>query len=327
MTTYKDIRGTHIKTVTTDPPAPVNGQMWYNSTSQVMKGFVSNPAGSWATTGSLNQAREALAAAGQAPRDTSLVFGGFNNPTKYANTEKFNGSSWTELADLNTGLANRFGFGISTSALAAGGYNGPPGDTDLVESWNGSGWTETTEMNEGRYSGGSAGTSTSGLIFGGIVTPPFTVPGKCESWNGSAWTEVADLNTARYSLGGTGASNTAALGFGGNPGPRAQTESWNGSAWTEVADLNNGRASSSSAGTYTSALTAGGSPGVQAHTETWNGSAWTEENNLNTARDNVEGGGSTAAAIAAGGYNPSGMLGSAEAWTSPVTSTVTFTAS
>ena len=39
MTTYKDIRGTHITTVTTDPPAPVNGQMWYNSTDQVMKGF------------------------------------------------------------------------------------------------------------------------------------------------------------------------------------------------------------------------------------------------------------------------------------------------
>ena len=41
MTTYKDIRGTHIKTVTADPPAPVNGQMWYNSTTQVMKGFTS----------------------------------------------------------------------------------------------------------------------------------------------------------------------------------------------------------------------------------------------------------------------------------------------
>ena len=40
MTTYAKIYapGTHIKTVTTDPPAPVNGQMWYNSTTQTMKG-------------------------------------------------------------------------------------------------------------------------------------------------------------------------------------------------------------------------------------------------------------------------------------------------
>ena len=57
MTTYKDIRGTHITTVTTDPPAPVNGQMWYNSTDKVMKGFTSNPAGAWATGGDINTAR------------------------------------------------------------------------------------------------------------------------------------------------------------------------------------------------------------------------------------------------------------------------------
>ena len=49
MTTYKDIRGTHIVTVTSDPPAPVNGQMWYNSTTQVMKGLTANPVGSWAS--------------------------------------------------------------------------------------------------------------------------------------------------------------------------------------------------------------------------------------------------------------------------------------
>ena len=54
MTTYKDIRGTHIKTVTADPPAPVNGQMWYNSTTQIMKGFTSNPAGSWSSSTALN---------------------------------------------------------------------------------------------------------------------------------------------------------------------------------------------------------------------------------------------------------------------------------
>ena len=58
MTTYKDIRGTHIKTVTTDPPAPVNGQMWYNSTTQVIKGFTSNPAGSWASATALNTCKK-----------------------------------------------------------------------------------------------------------------------------------------------------------------------------------------------------------------------------------------------------------------------------
>ena len=33
MSNYKNIIGTHIKSVTTDPPNPENGQMWYNSTT------------------------------------------------------------------------------------------------------------------------------------------------------------------------------------------------------------------------------------------------------------------------------------------------------
>ena len=45
MSEYKNIIGTHIKTVTTDPPNPENGQMWYNSTTKVVKGFTANPAG------------------------------------------------------------------------------------------------------------------------------------------------------------------------------------------------------------------------------------------------------------------------------------------
>ena len=65
MSTYKIIRGTHIKTVTADPPAPVNGQMWYNSTEQRVKGFTSNPVGSWSTAANMNTARHSgIASAG-----------------------------------------------------------------------------------------------------------------------------------------------------------------------------------------------------------------------------------------------------------------------
>ena len=332
MTTYKDIRGTHITTVTADPPAPVNGQMWYNSTDQVMKGFTSNPAGTWSTTGSLNQAREGLAAAGQAPKDTGLVFAGFDNPTKYANTELFNGSSWTELNDMNTARTNCGGFGISTAAVAAGGYDGPPGAVTTVETWYGSSWTNATALPAKGYTMGSAGLSTSGLIFGGITTPPFSVLSQnTKSWNGSAWTETSDLNTARYSLGGTGATGTAALASTGNNGSGTQTatESWNGSSWTEVNDVNTARQGVSNAGIYTDALIAAGGPATPAlfaNTELWNGTSWTETSDMNNAVDQSDGGGSTSAAISAGGELP-GVTNQAEAWVAPTTSTVTFTAS
>ena len=73
MTTYKDIRGTHITTVTTDPPAPVNGQMWYNSTDQVMKGFTSSPAGSCQLV-VINTAR--YVPGGGEAQTAGLMFGG-----------------------------------------------------------------------------------------------------------------------------------------------------------------------------------------------------------------------------------------------------------
>ena len=96
MATYKEIKGTNIVTVANDPPAPLNGQMWYNSTSQTMKGFTSNPAGAWSTGGNLNTARAALGGAGDS--SNAIGFGGSPPPAPTAKdiTEQYNGSTWSE---------------------------------------------------------------------------------------------------------------------------------------------------------------------------------------------------------------------------------------
>ena len=57
MATYKEIRGTQIEAVATDPSNPVEGQVWYNTTSNVLKGQGVSTTGSWATVNSVNQAR------------------------------------------------------------------------------------------------------------------------------------------------------------------------------------------------------------------------------------------------------------------------------
>ena len=315
MATYKEIKGTQIEAVASDPSNPVEGQVWYNTTSNDLKSLALTVAGAWATTGSLNQARNQLASAGQAARDSSLVFNGFNNPTKYAQTELFNGSAWTELNDLNAGRAAAWGFGTNTAAITAGGYDGPPGAIAICESWNGTNWTEVNNMNSPGYSGGSAGTSTAGFAFGGITTPPFGILADTESWNGTNWTNTSGMNTDRYSTSGTGASNTQALCFGGSPGQKAVTESWNGSNWTEVNDLNTARAGVAGAGLYTAALCIGGDTGsLTGKTETWNGTNWAEDGDLNTARSFLVGSGnSNASAIAAGGQAP-GNSSAAETW-------------
>ena len=60
------------------------------------------PIGVWATGGSLNTARRQLAGAGL--QGAALAFGGVNPSATQAVTESYNGSSWTEVNDLNTCL-------------------------------------------------------------------------------------------------------------------------------------------------------------------------------------------------------------------------------
>ena len=63
MATYKDIKGTSIEVVSSDPSNPVIGQIWYNTTSQTLKGLEFGAA-AWATGGNLGTARSTLAGAG-----------------------------------------------------------------------------------------------------------------------------------------------------------------------------------------------------------------------------------------------------------------------
>ena len=54
MTTYKEIRGTNIEAVASDPSNPVEGQVWYNTTTNVVKGLVDKNTAvteTWATSG------------------------------------------------------------------------------------------------------------------------------------------------------------------------------------------------------------------------------------------------------------------------------------
>ena len=158
----------------------------------------------------------------------SLAFGGQDAPgANSGTTENWNGTAWTELADLNTARQAMASSGINTAALAVGGVVYPPAAavSALNETWNGTSWTEIADLNTARsYVGGSgSGTTTAALVFGGN-TPPITV--NTELWNGTAWAEQNNLSTARQDLSGAGTS-TAALAFGGSaPSDSAATEEW-----------------------------------------------------------------------------------------------------
>ncbi len=259
MATYLGTHGSRIQNYTTDPDNPNTGEVWYNATAKTLK--FQYPAvttsGSWRTGGTLNTARKYQAGAGA----SSEAFITFGNYPRQAITELWNGSSWTEVNDLNENKGLISGAGTYTAAITSGG-NADPGKSLNTEIWNGTNWTEVNNLPTAVSRNVNHGITTSALSSGGEEPGGVTV--NTNSWNGTNWTEVNDMNTATQLNSGVGADNTSAIAVGNfDPSPAsgpamAKTESWNGTNWTEVADLNTGRENMGSAGIQTSALAIGG---------------------------------------------------------------------
>ena len=135
MADYKTIHGTKVRTYTTNPDNPIEGQVWYNDTDNVLKFQFPNRTSSWRTANALNTARYYVGHAGT--QTAALAFGG-ENPY-YAVTEQYDGTSWTEVSDLNTAVASHGSNGTYTSALASGGNTGST--SAATEEWSGSSTT------------------------------------------------------------------------------------------------------------------------------------------------------------------------------------------
>ena len=287
----------------------ITGDFYYNSTTGQFKTVNDGgaPIGTWASGGNINEPRSQVGGVGT--QTASIMIGGNHGggTPEVNSTELYDGTSWTEVNNLNTARRLLQGMGtVYTSALAVGGYYSP-GYQSIVESWDGSSWTEITDTNSNKGAGGQAGTSTAGIVFAGVPGGPQV---SNEYWNGSSWTELADLNTGRRNIGSSGTVYTAALAFGGSNTPdSAVVEQWDGSSWTEVSDLNTAREESAGAGTSTLALASGGAPHPKANVEAWNGTSWTEVNDLATARRELAAQASnsqTSALVFAGSTAPGG---------------------
>jgi hypothetical protein len=291
MTTLKGIKGDQIRYLDQDP---------------VLQGVAG---GSWASGGDLNEAK--IPGFGVGTGATSGLVGGGYVPPGTANTEVYNGTSWTEVNNLATAFFYGNGFGTAAAAIVAGRDVPAAPKSSAVESWDGTNWSSPgASLNTFKYQSGTAGTQTAGLIFAGLNPLVPTTTAQTESWNGTTFTEVADLNTAKNSMQGGLGIQTAAIAVAGSP---ATTEEWNGSAWTEIADLNTARNSAAVSGIVTEGLVAGGT-GPVANTEFYNGTSWTEVNDLGTARQQLVASGSGnpgSSALAIGG---SPLTAATEEW-------------
>src|SRR6056300_48158 len=102
MADYKSIKGVRIQNFTTNPDNPITGQVWYNESVNALKFQYPTTVNAWSTGGSLNTSRENIGGSGI--QTAALAFGGYapGAGAPVGNTESYNGSSWTEVADLTT---------------------------------------------------------------------------------------------------------------------------------------------------------------------------------------------------------------------------------
>ncbi len=222
MATYKNINGTNIPIRASDPSNPILGEIWYNSTSNTLKGQ-GYAAAVWSTGGTVNNAMANGGMTTQGTQTAFLIWAGAA-PGVDANpgyTESYNGTSWTNLSTTPYPATGVLSFGTQTAAVGAGGNDGGGGKSTTIE-WNGSSWGSGGALPFLRmYHYNGAGTATDGISIGGWNQSHPTGGSRDDVivYDGSTWsTDPATCPFPAYSgtLYGSSGNDTNYLG-GWNP--------------------------------------------------------------------------------------------------------------
>jgi hypothetical protein len=154
---------------------------------------------SWSNGGDQNIIRNSAGCCAAGTQTAGLLAGGYQSlPSPAgdrAQSEEYNGASWTEGNELNTARAVGGSGGRSDSAaITFGGYKqtAPTGTQDITEEYNGASWAETGDLNTGRSAMGGAGDQSSALGYGddGHSTA-------VEEFDGTTWATATAMNTSR----------------------------------------------------------------------------------------------------------------------------------
>jgi len=290
-------------------PTPV-GEVWFNSTENKLK--FTFGVNAWKSSGNLINARAYAGGAGNS--EAAIAVGG-EPASADETTELYNGSTWSEDADIDVPRAQLQATGQQNSALIFGGQQvaSPNATYDKTEAFNGTAWSEVNTLNKTRRLHYGLGTQNAALAASGrTVTPSSAIIADTEEWDGTSWYAAADINVAK-GFGAAGGTQNAGIIFGGSASPIAtnatvgQTETYDGTAWTERNDMINARQALGGSGTQNAAIAFGGTTDASnpntTCTEEWNGTSWSAVNVLSTAIRNISGAGSQASAIAFSGYD------------------------
>jgi len=137
MVAYTGIQGQNILIVSSDPANPVEGQIWYNSTSNLLKGYQNVVvAAAWASGGNMNTARRYLAGFGT--QTAAIGASAYDNTNALVGTtESYNGTSWTTVNPMAQGTTRTSGTGTQTAGLRIGGSAPYATTQNNTEEYNG----------------------------------------------------------------------------------------------------------------------------------------------------------------------------------------------
>ena len=334
MATYSTEKGFTIQSLSSDPSPLLEGQVWYNTTTAVLKGATwTTGTGTWASGGTLN-ATHLGNAFGIGTQTAGIVAGGYQEPPTIdiKLCETYDGTSWSAGNDINTGRCQGASGGTTGAGLIFGGIKTQSswtiGYAD-TEEYNGTSWSNvnnlTAAMAQTAY--GCNGTQTAAMKAGSRSPPP-APSGTCSTYDGTSWSDINELNT-----GGSGAgagNSTAAVDMGRDGGPvplgKAICELYDGTCWSEQSNMNTPREGNPGAGSSTLALVIGGYGNNQA-VEQWNGTTFTTVNSLANAYQYSAAAGTGTLALSMAGNVSTAHITTSEEWTQPTpVAAKTFTA-
>ena len=285
MSTYREIHGKAVKTVTTNPTDDAAaGQIWFNSTDNNFKSVVIAEA--WSS--SANRVFSSTPA-GQGGTQNAAWVCGENDPPG-TNMEEYNGAGWSAGGAMSTARRYGQGWGTQTACITASGSPLSPPNVGMttVEEYNGSAWTSGTAVPAPakRYNGAGLGAvKTSGLIFCGDQNPPPL--NTTFEWDDSSWTAGGAYPfSGPIGTGSGGGTQTAGIAMGGNSSNTVCK--YNGTAWTTTTNFPASKNSVGVAGSQTAAIGFGGSPATT-NAFLFDGSTFTATGSLGTSNSGAYG--------------------------------------
>ena len=246
-----------------------------------------------------------------------------------ADSETYDGTSWSEGNNMGTARFNGSGTGTETAGLIATGRNPAASPSPQVyygntEEYNGTSYSEVNDCPQAAYRRCGAGTQTATIIVGGLVPPASTTNYSTTSneYDGTNWSSGGAAPFKANYMDGVGVT-TAAVVFGGqqDPSTRLASYDYDGTSWTANNNMNIDHGGQHLvSGTVTDAIIAGGGApyALAAQAETYDGTTFTTNATLATGGQRGGRGSTTANAIGCGGYAP-GYLTATEEYTAAST--------